>query len=216
MRRWLIRASAFSLLGAIGAVIAAWIMAIVGRPMRIDPMWIASLRREAWAQGERSGMDAAAVPWVSQAFANSVGEVVIVVDGNRTLERQAYGWPWRALDGRRVMEGPSRRPARVSVEGATALKRELILAHDPGGPVRTSTAARKVAVLLPLTPRWPGFVLSAASHAAALALLWAAFLILRGRWRRWRRRCPGCGYPIGVSMRCSECGRPLQNATLSA
>jgi hypothetical protein len=60
---------------------------------------------------------------------------------------------------------------------------------------------------IPIMPIWSGFILD--------TLFWGALVavVLRGpAWGRWwvrhlRHRCPACGYPIGVSPVCTECGR---------
>lgn len=43
----------------------------------------------------------------------------------------------------------------------------------------------------------------------ALILPWLIFTVIR-RTSRWRnRRCMACGYPIGTSAACTECGASL-------
>ncbi len=62
---------------------------------------------------------------------------------------------------------------------------------------------------LPLRPEWPGF----AANTIAFAGLWWVALFGTREWRRSRRRrvgrCIQCGYPIGVSDVCTECGNPV-------
>lgn len=55
-------------------------------------------------------------------------------------------------------------------------------------------------------PLWPDFAINTLFYPAILWLLFAAPFALR-RWRRIRRGlCPKCGYPIGDSPVCTECG----------
>ena len=62
---------------------------------------------------------------------------------------------------------------------------------------------------VPLCPIWPGFAINTIFYAAILWLLFAAPGFVRGRIRRHRHQCPSCGYPIGASPVCTECGRAL-------
>lgn len=59
---------------------------------------------------------------------------------------------------------------------------------------------------LPWRPLWPGLAINAIFYGVIVGLLFA----VPGRVRRWRRvrrgLCPACGYPIGESTLCSECG----------
>lgn len=59
---------------------------------------------------------------------------------------------------------------------------------------------------LPLTPIWPGFLIDTAIFASAFWLLLRSLPFVR-RFNRWRnRQCLACGYPIGTSSICTECG----------
>ena len=60
--------------------------------------------------------------------------------------------------------------------------------------------------LLPLRPMWPGIILNAALYSACLAVLFIAPRITCRHFRVRRRMCPTCGYPVGISAVCSECG----------
>lgn len=60
--------------------------------------------------------------------------------------------------------------------------------------------------LLPIRPIWPGFLINTLFYAAILWLIFAGPFALRRTIRRRRGCCPACGYPVGVSPRCTECG----------
>lgn len=63
---------------------------------------------------------------------------------------------------------------------------------------------------LPLRPVWAGFLGNSLLFAASMYLFgWTAF---RGRRlvRSRRGRCASCGYPIGTSRICSECGAKVE------
>jgi hypothetical protein len=73
--------------------------------------------------------------------------------------------------------------------------------------------------MLPFGPMWPGCAIDILFWTAAAALVWFVPLLARRLVRRWRHRCIACGYPIGTSPVCTECGRevrPIPHAKLSA
>lgn len=63
---------------------------------------------------------------------------------------------------------------------------------------------------LPVRPRWGGLALDVLLFGL---VPWAAFCgwrDLRRVQRHRRGRCEGCGYPVGVSDLCTECGAPVR------
>ncbi len=62
---------------------------------------------------------------------------------------------------------------------------------------------------LPLGPIWPGFAVNTLFYAAVLWLLIPGPFALRRLIRRQRGLCPKCGYPMGESSVCTECGVEL-------
>ena len=61
---------------------------------------------------------------------------------------------------------------------------------------------------VPICPLWPGFALNSLVYALPIALLW----LTPGQLRRWHRRrrnlCIHCAYPVADPAKpCSECGR---------
>ncbi|MBL1217557.1 MAG: hypothetical protein D8M59_08675 [Planctomycetes bacterium] len=70
--------------------------------------------------------------------------------------------------------------------------------------------SRSSAVCLPTRPLWSGFAADTLLYAVVLWLLIARPFHLR-RWRRIRRGlCENCGYPIGTSPVCTECGEKVE------
>jgi hypothetical protein len=63
---------------------------------------------------------------------------------------------------------------------------------------------------VPLRPLWPGFAINTAIYAAILWMLFAAPGMIRHRRRIKRGLCPACGYPVGESAVCTECGKPVK------
>jgi hypothetical protein len=63
--------------------------------------------------------------------------------------------------------------------------------------------------VVPLRPIWLGLFLNSAFYGTLLWLVWLTPRSMRGVLRRHRRQCPGCGYPVGASPTCTECGRAV-------
>jgi hypothetical protein len=64
-------------------------------------------------------------------------------------------------------------------------------------------------VALPFRLRWPGFLTNTLFYSLLLGLIAWSWVSLRKLVRIRRGRCPACGYPMGVSDTCSECGSKL-------
>ncbi len=45
---------------------------------------------------------------------------------------------------------------------------------------------------------------------AVIVLPWLIAIVATRRWRYQKRRCMDCGYPIGVNVVCTECGRAVR------
>ena len=63
--------------------------------------------------------------------------------------------------------------------------------------------------ILPLRALWPGFAVNTLFYAGVLWLLIPGPFVLRRFVRVKRGRCVKCGYPMGESAVCSECGKAL-------
>lgn len=59
---------------------------------------------------------------------------------------------------------------------------------------------------LPLRPIWRNFAVNTLFYALILWLVVRGPFVLRRIIRQRRGRCPGCGYPVGSSAVCTECG----------
>ena len=65
--------------------------------------------------------------------------------------------------------------------------------------------------VLPIRPAWFGFATNTLFYAAILWLLSLGPLFAFRRFIRTRRGlCLKCGYPMGESAVCTECGKPLR------
>ena len=68
-------------------------------------------------------------------------------------------------------------------------------------------------LLLPVRPLWTGFLTNTLFYAVVLWLLIPGPFVFRRLIRRFSRiergLCPKCGYPMGESAVCTECGKTL-------
>ena len=66
--------------------------------------------------------------------------------------------------------------------------------------------------LLPYRPVFPGAIVNVVFYGTLLLAIWVltrrGFGAARRTIRRWRSRCPACGYAAGDLDRCPECGEP--------
>ncbi len=76
--------------------------------------------------------------------------------------------------------------------------------------------AVRTGVRLPILPIWPGFPINTLFYAAILWLLIPGPFALRRFIRRRRGLCPKCGYPLGDSSVCTECGHALPQPARAA
>ena len=112
----------------------------------------------------------------------------------------AFGWPlpmaWSAVERTVWCEWPRTRQDGYDEYGLRA--RIAPLHHVFGGPI---------SALLPTHPIWSGMIINSVMYAALIWLLFASMTMIRRQSRRRRGRCINCGYPLGESVVCTECGR---------
>ncbi|MCI0363209.1 MAG: hypothetical protein L0219_04960 [Phycisphaerales bacterium] len=116
----------------------------------------------------------------------------------------AVGWPLRAFQCRFEAVGTT---------GGWNLHDGIRL---PARPMQSWPATSMRVPAIPYRPIWVGLSVNWLFFAI---LLWLGFVAVTSarRWRRMRRGlCARCGYPVGESATCSECGAavaPAQTAT---
>lgn len=127
--------------------------------------------------------------------------------GSATVEiRNADGRGWPALS----MWSEVRRKSYIRDQGwVNQPVQGGIDTLLPPWKLGTGQMARSVPRVLPLRPIWPGFAVNTISYAAALWFLVRGPFVLRRYVRVKRHLCPECGYPVGVSAMCTECGRAV-------
>jgi len=115
----------------------------------------------------------------------------------------AYGWPLPSLSATYVDLAQLPWTVHFGIPLADSSRAGTALPTF-GGWSRSTWGAPPV---IPLRPTWIGFPLNSLLYAAPFILPWGAFVIRR-LVRKRRHRCVSCGYPLGASLLCSECGRP--------
>jgi hypothetical protein len=103
-----------------------------------------------------------------------------------------YGWPlrslrWTSLSG--------------DLAGAPFLRSPVVDISDP-----VARGSR----LLPLVPNWPAFIANSMLFSAVCASALFGPRTVRSVARALRGCCPHCGYLVGGSSRCSECGASVR------
>ncbi len=104
------------------------------------------------------------------------------------------GWPLRALDW----------SIRKHAAGRSSIYREGLRLPDTMAWLGVAPDRR-----VPLRPLWLGFAVNTLFFAIVAASVWTPIVALRRYSRRRHGQCPACGYPVGVSAVCTECGRAV-------
>jgi hypothetical protein len=196
MRRWLRIVACCLVFGAIANVIVAW--------------WITATDDSQWTYGGINGPpdDAQVAWWVANAprdYPSVPGFVAsksmfgvwteelcedVPLKGlwrHPVAERRRAGWPFATLEGHKwchPMDG--------------ALNAEVGVWH-----------LFSDRPWLPLQPMWPGFVANTLFFGLLPFLPIALFVMTRRVLRSRRHQCLRCGYPVGVSPVCTECGHAV-------
>ena len=122
---------------------------------------------------------------------------------------ECRGWPALALwcgEEATYVGGARSQPIRTS----DAMIRGIRL--SPGWHTYSDGSTVAFDRCLPLGILWRGFAIDTAAYSIGLFAVLTSVWIARGgigKWRLSRGRCAKCGYPIGISPVCSECGVEL-------
>ena len=114
---------------------------------------------------------------------------------------QSCGWPFRSMAGR--------------IELADDLS-SIVSTHWVMTPDSSDSFSFATSRLLPLRPIWPCFAMNTAAYGTLAWILLRGPFAVRRIIRRFRDRCPQCGYPIATASRCTECGRSVRPRTQPA
>ena len=115
----------------------------------------------------------------------------------------AAGWPLRALECR--MDLPKSPDEEMRLVGG------FWLGARPAPPIFSRGRSRAPA--LPYRPIRLGFAINTLMYAVVLGLLFLAPGTVRRAYRARRQRCRRCGYPIGASPACAECGALVRSVS---
>ena len=218
MKRMLKIAIVLAMLGMLINFGIAWACSLLSSPpapgtglgiLGQDPLLLARLRREFF---ERDGPDPGGrdrgTLFVAVAY-QSFGAVfmdVAVRDEDIPMDEfrgpllrlgvVRAGWPMHALEGEwqhDASRSPTPQPPRA--RWAIAIPDHFVRADRLFIPR-----------MLVFRPLWFGFVVNSLLYAAVLLAPW----IIRVLLRVGRHQCTACGYPIGQSPICTECGRKLR------
>jgi hypothetical protein len=109
----------------------------------------------------------------------------------------AAGYPFRCLEARRTQMFTAGAPTRVLVHGGF---------HFDAGRRLFPLMPGVYDDFVPLAPIWAGLLGNAVFYGGIAAVLREGMLGLRRGYRRWRKRCVRCGYPVVAAGVCPECG----------
>ena len=115
------------------------------------------------------------------------------------------GWPLRSVwcEYRFDKQSSTTRDGAIVHQATGAL-------NLPGWPWNQAawrvSSGTYICKALPLLPLWPGLVVNAVVYALALGTTHRGFDYARRLARRRKGACIQCGYPMGGTMRCPECG----------
>lgn len=193
------RIAAMALAGLVGTVLVAWGCQLFCRTSAID------LAAAPDPRANRPADVRAFTPWISASrwmLGGGLGRTNIwyigTSDGDVVVSQS--GWPMRALEMVR------REPPLIALgrtPGAAVPSTQEWAWITPRDHMPRSLTEKP----LPLRPLWVGFFVDTALWGLAWWPVLYGARWLRGRAWAWKGRCAGCGYPVGVSDRCTECGR---------
>lgn len=198
------------LIGCALNVLVAWACAYLVTTRTFDAMLLGRLRAEAYRSMPADGSD----PYLALVFVGFGCRTLEIEEGDDVAWQHVSGWPWLSMAGEQRTSGSPqpgerlwwsfRSPRRLALVFGPLIRGGAGAAGAPLFPVRT------VDGILPLRPLGAAFTLNSLFYAAVLWLVWTVPALVRGMVRHLRGCCPRCGYPIGPSERCSECGRVIK------
>lgn len=116
------------------------------------------------------------------------------------IRHMQSGWPMRSMESWGTLDLRGQQPWTVATHYGVRI---------PNVVPRLGRYGPRFFFNLPLRPDMPGFPVNTSLYAATLFFLIHALRRFRAGLLLRRRKCPTCAYPIGVSAKCTECGREL-------
>jgi len=201
-------------IGLIANVLSAWACAMWSQPTGSDAIWLAGVRREFFEKSPATytsrpsdclfvayGYYGAGAQFLDIASDEPIKLLGPANHPNPRLDMVRAGWPWIAFEGWLERDASRILPAAFPPKYHFAIV-------DKKRMVRADRISMER--MIPLHPLWPGLAMNWAFWAGAIWVVWFMVVMLRRLIRRWRRQCASCGYPVGVSAVCTECGRPIR------
>ena len=219
MRRWIVMLLVFLLAGAVVNVAVAWAAACAARER---PMQVTTTR--GWQTHPRSGL-----PWMIREgrspgcllVVRGRGEAVLSFPaGEPRAEPDPPAWAasavWHVGDHAVLAAAVAWGWPRRALWYDICIWNDVLNTSGLRAPMPGSPGCDLHRDGLRVHPIWSGFVINTIFYAAVLWLLIPGPFVLRRFIRRLRELCPGCGYPMGESDVCSECGMALPGHTEAA
>jgi hypothetical protein len=135
-----------------------------------------------------------------------------VVTSASTFGASAYMIEARAQDGAQT-EGlvltagwPMRSLSLVELDDCVTGVIRVLEPRAGGGFGRRPLFSTIRGLKLPSAPNWPGSTLNVMAYGTAIFFMSSLPRLIKRRVRASRGHCTECGYPLGQSSRCPECG----------
>ncbi|MCI0362920.1 MAG: hypothetical protein L0Y44_00325 [Phycisphaerales bacterium] len=210
MWRRILLIAGFLAAGLVMNVAVSWVCAYWSKPGgTFDPLLLAKLRREFFARDtpqQQHFVDMVSSPRGAQFMMIEITSPSVARDAINgpypMIALVRSGWPCMTLEGRLDFDA-SRAPTPAPARSSWA----IVTTKTPITVYRMT-----MPVMLPFRPLWLGFAMNTLFYSACFAGMVGAWVGLRRAVRFMRSRCVGCGYPIGVSPVCTECGRKLRRS----
>src|SRR5262245_17289215 len=206
MRATLLRALAFLAAGAVLTTLVAWGCAYFIVDRTFDATLLGRLRKTAFGADQEN--------YLAFVFVGLGSQTLVIHDNGDVIHQHSAGWPWHSMIGEqrdsRVTLPPRRYVWSVDCHRTQSLVFPPLIQGAAGAAGVPIFPARRTNALLPMRPIWHTF---AADSVLMGAGLWVFSLMLvkaRQAIRRWAGRCAACGYPVGASAVCTECGRDVK------
>ncbi|MBX3359592.1 MAG: hypothetical protein KF745_14330 [Phycisphaeraceae bacterium] len=212
MKRAAIILAGFLAIGVLANVAAAWLCILLNSDLSYErPEWTQWPEREGFlevstvdgrsARGLSVLVMVGYVPLLREDQALGAGDIAWC-----RREILVAGWPFPALacDAFHGTQGLIDTGDSSFARSGVGLGSQAWTTVEPNG--MTWHIANK---RLPVQPVWPGFLYGVLLYGGLPAALVLGIGAFRRRWRRSRSQCERCGYPIGQSPHCSECGNAL-------
>lgn len=158
--------------------------------MRDMAFWIGPTRVER-------GVSEAGIPWVN------------TISPRARADRVLSGWPLVALESQEYSEAGHEPPWHTVINLSSVTIRYSNWRAGLQADVGSAAPGWSIPTVLPVAPLWIRFMVDTVFWGAVGWVLLSGPGTVR-RVRRIRRGlCSACGYPIGISPVCTECGKPV-------